>query len=85
MFTICTKKNYNASFNLNKSKFYLLIYYIKTMLILYLINIYILIDILITKSKMLFIILCYIYNTSMLSLCIIDSFLNKFIFINDKS
>ena len=56
------------------------------MLILYLTNIYILINIFVTKkSKMLFTILCYFYNTSILSLYIANSFLNKFIFINNKS
>ncbi len=86
MFTICTKKNYNAFFDSNKSKSYSLIYYIKTILILYLTNICVLIDILIAKkSKILFAILCYVYNTFILNLYIASSFLNKFIFVNDKS
>ncbi len=73
-------------FDLNKSKFYLLIYYIKIMLILCLINVYVLINISITKkSKILFAILCYIYNTFMLSLYIANFFLNKFISINNKN
>jgi len=56
------------------------------MLILYLINACILINILIIKkSKILFVILYYIYNISMLNLYIVDFFLNKFIFINNKS
>jgi len=69
------KKNYNTFLNLNKSKSYSLIYYIKIMLILYLINACILINILIIKkSKILFAILYYIYNIFMLSLYIISFF-----------
>jgi len=85
MFTIYIEKNYNASLNSNKNKFYSLIYYIKTILILYLINICVLANVLITKSKILFAILYHVYNTSMLSLCIVSFFSNKFIFINNKS
>ena len=86
MFIIYIKKNYNAFFNSNKNKFYSLIYYIKIMLILCLINACVLINVSITKkSKMLFAILYYVYNTFMLNLCIASFFLNKFIFINDKS
>ncbi len=86
MFTIYIKKNYNTFFSLNKSKFYLLIYYTKTILILYLINICILINILIAKkNEILFVILYYIYNISMLNLYIVNSFLNKFIFVNNKN
>ncbi len=56
------------------------------MLILYLTNACVLVNILITKkSKILFVILYYIYNISMLSLYIANFFLNKFIFVNDKS
>ncbi len=86
MLTIYTKENYDAFFDSNKSKSYSLIYYIETMLILYLIDACVLVNILVTKkSKMLFAILYYFYNTSMLTLCIINSFLNKFTFINDKN
>ncbi len=64
----------------------MLIYYTKIILILYLINIYILANILIAKkNKILFAILYYIYNISILSLYIINSFLNKFISINNKN
>ncbi len=49
MLIIYIEKNYNTFFNSNKSKFYLLIYYIKTMLILCLINACVLVNILITK------------------------------------
>jgi len=56
------------------------------MLILYLINICVLVNILIAKkNKILFAILYYVYNIFMLSLYIINSFLNKFIFVNNKS
>ncbi len=85
MFTIYIEENYNISFNSNKSKFCLLIYYTKIILILYLIDACVLIDILIAKSKILSTILYYIYNISMLSLYIVDSFLNRFIFVNNKS
>ncbi len=51
MFTIYIEENYNAFFNLNKSKFYSLIYYIKIMLILCLTNVCVLINILITKKS----------------------------------
>ena len=86
MLTIYIKKNYNIFFDLNKSKSYSLIYYIKIILILCLINVYVLINVLIIKrNKMLFIILCYVYNTFMLSLYIANFFLNKFISINNKS
>ncbi len=64
----------------------MLIYYIKTILILYLTNICVLINILIAKkSKILFAIFCYVYNMSILSLYIASSFLNKFIFVNNKN
>ncbi len=86
MLTIYIEENYNIFLNLNKSKSYLLIYYTKIMLILYLINVCVLINILIIKkSKILFAILYYIYNTSILSLYIINFFLNKFISINNKN
>ncbi len=80
------KKNYNTFFNSNKNKSYLLIYYTKIMLILYLINACVLINVLITKkNKILFAILYYVYNIFILNLYIINSFLNKFISINNKS
>ncbi len=86
MLTIYIEENYNASFNLNKNKSYLLIYYIKIILILYLINACVLINISITKkSKILFAILCYVYNIFILSLYIASFFSNKFISINNKS
>ncbi len=50
MFTIYIEKNYDAFFNSNKNKSYLLIYYIKIMLILCLIDTCVLINILITKK-----------------------------------
>ncbi len=86
MLTIYIKENYNVFFNSNKNKFYLLIYYIKTILILCLTNIYVLTNILIAKkNKILSTILYYVYNTSILSLYIANSFLNKFIFVNNKN
>ncbi len=86
MLTIYLEKNYNIFFNLNKSKFCSIIYYTKTILILYLINTCVLTNILVTKiNKILFAILYYIYIIFILSLYIINSFLNKFIFINNKS
>ncbi len=86
MLTIYIKENYNVFFNSNKNKFYLLIYYIKTILILCLTNIYVLTNILIAKkNKILSTILYYVYNTSILSLYIANSFLNNFIFVNNKN
>ena len=56
--TIYLEENYNTFFNSNKNKSCLLIYYIKTILILYLTNTCILFNILITKqNKILFAIL----------------------------
>ncbi len=80
------KKKYNTFFNLKKSKFCLRICYIKIILILYLIDVCVLINILIAKNnKILFTILYYIYIISILNLYIANSFLDKFDFINNKS
>ncbi len=51
MLTVYLEENYNISLNLKKSKFCTIIKYIKTMLILYLINASVLIDILIIKKN----------------------------------
>ncbi len=76
MLTIYLKKDYVAFLNLNKSKFRVLIYYIKTILILYLTNACVLINVFITKiNKILFAILCYVYITLMLSLYLANFFL----------
>ena len=51
MFTIYLEENYNTSFDSKKNKSCIIINYIKTILILYLININILINILIAKKS----------------------------------
>ncbi len=62
MLTIYLEKNYNISLNSNKSKSRTIINYIKITLILYLIDVCVLINILITKkNKILFANLYFVY------------------------